>query len=65
MENEAFKRTLTLLADLGFDVLSITTDKHSAITKLMKSPPYKDNVEHYLDPWHVVKNFRKKLLVVS
>ncbi len=64
MEPHAFKESLeTITGVLRYPVKSITTDKHSAITKIMRTEHAE--IAHYLDSWHVVKNFRKRLVAVG
>jgi hypothetical protein len=63
MEAHAFEKNLaTLTDDLKYPVASVTTDKHSSISLLMRTK-YKQ-IAHFLDSWHVTKNFRKKLVAV-
>ena len=63
MEVVGVERLLDRLFNRGLTIRSVTTDRSTAITALMRRK-YPD-VRHYHDPWHSIQSFRKKLRPVS
>jgi len=63
MEKEGFVRCLKRVLDAGVDVKVISTDRHNQIRKLMKVKH--PNINHQIDPWHVIKGLRKKLIAAA
>ena len=45
----------------GLKIKSISTDMHSQIRKLMRTDKRFNDMEHFVDPWHVIKNLIKKI----
>lgn len=53
MEKQGLIKGLTRLKEKGVTVLSLTTDRHPAIKKHMRTE--EPQIKHYFDVWHTVK----------
>ncbi|XP_031136838.2 uncharacterized protein LOC116037199 [Sander lucioperca] len=63
MEVLGFQRGLDYLLERGVDIEVITTDRSPSIRKLLRDN-YR-SIRHELDPWHVSKSVKKKLVSIS
>lgn len=53
MEKEGLVRGLKFLGENGINIASLTTDRHPATKKYMRT--MKPGIKHYFDVWHVSK----------
>jgi len=58
MEKEGFERLVERLSE-ELNIDSISTDRHCQIRKLMRVQY--PHINHYVDPWHIIKGLVKKL----
>ncbi|XP_077551794.1 uncharacterized protein LOC144165999 isoform X2 [Haemaphysalis longicornis] len=63
MEKFGCVKGLGELRENGVEVASLTTDRHAAIKKHMRTK--EPDVLHKFDVWHVAKGIKKKLVAVS
>ncbi|XP_064476231.1 uncharacterized protein LOC135390200 [Ornithodoros turicata] len=63
MEKEGLVRGLKFMEDNHVHVASLTTDRHPATKKYMRTA--KPGIKHYFDVWHVSKGIKKKLSASS
>uniref|UniRef100_A0A914Q1D6 Transposase n=1 Tax=Panagrolaimus davidi TaxID=227884 RepID=A0A914Q1D6_9BILA len=59
MEVEGLRRGLCELNERGLKIKNLTTDKNPSIAVMVKNE-FK-GIQHYIDPWHFVKNLKKML----
>ncbi|XP_063076993.1 uncharacterized protein LOC134466993 [Engraulis encrasicolus] len=63
MEVVGFQRGLDYLLERGVNIGVLTTDRSPSIRKLMKDNY--SNIQQELDPWHVCKSLKKRLVTAS
>ena len=59
MEKFGFERLVKRLLDEKLHIETISTDRHVQIRKLMRES-YPE-INHEVDPWHIIKGLSKKL----
>ncbi|XP_063074114.1 uncharacterized protein LOC134464652 isoform X2 [Engraulis encrasicolus] len=63
MEVMGLQRGLDELLSCGVDIAVMTTDRSPSVRKLMREEH--PQIRHELDPWHVVKGIKKKIVAAS
>ncbi|XP_055884447.1 uncharacterized protein LOC129926168 [Biomphalaria glabrata] len=62
-ELEGLKRSLCFLEENGLIIKSLTTDRHTSVSKFIRTE--KNYIRHFYDIWHVAKGLKKKLDHIS
>lgn len=63
MEKEGLARGLTKLAEMGVEVGSLITDRHTQVAKWMRENH--PGIDHRYDVWHIAKGISKKITAIG
>ena len=63
LEVEGAKRALLQLERRGVKVTDLATDRHKALAAWLRTN--RPSIEHHNDLWHLVRNYRNKLAMLS
>ena len=63
MEKAGFVTLMDRVIGEGVNIGTVSMDRQNQIRKLMRTDPNYKNINHAIDPWHLIKGIKKKLNV--